>query len=1135
MGGVSEKDANKHRQSPHGKFILEPLEPRVLLSADSILGEVYRSLIADEAERDGSQFAVIVEEIDAATSAEIAAADGQYSGSAASESAPQVTWGEGWEDDQDSAALPAETVEPAAEVAVVGAAAVIVSTPEIPAAGTESSLAPDGQDAIFTNSQTDSANARAPPSGVAVNYLHNNDLSLADSSHADEGGLLVVEEGAVSAVYEANLARAPPLTDAELASVLQYALQLWAASGIDTGRLANLQVRIADLPDGQLGRADGLTITLDSTAAGLGWFVDPTSEDFRGAAQIDLLTVLLHEIGHVLGFDHDSGLAVMSETLAAGERVLLGDVAGQVPADAAPVAGALTAASGILTAGGGDNSPITYRVFLDTTTTVNNDPNIPDVQVTGAVTGNQVYHDVSAIIGRAAGGDLIHGDIAQASIWDITLENAGVVTIGALSGITFSNVTTLKGIATAADKFVLAAGANITGLIDGGPGDDTLEAAGTFTTLTFAPTGVGAGSVTRNTTATTYAGLEQITAGSATTVTFTGTAGVDKWFLEKSPTEGVITFHGEAGAIVPTTFAVPAGALTVNLNLDGGEDALALDDLGTYVNAVQSFNGNIVVNAGAGADVIELKARTGTGSYTLNGDAGTDRFIFGQIQAALGQLAINGGDDTDLLVSAPGVAVTLHDASFAAGVVNAALSSIESATLAAPALNGDSTFTGPVSLLTSDTAWTAVGPFTTTGGQVEGMDPQGNPVAGALNIALINPDNPNIAYVASPNGGIWKTTNFLATTKVANPLGGPDLTVPAPTWTPLLDLNQSLSISALTFDPANYNILYAGTGNNSSSNQGGALVGLIKSSDAGATWQLIGTAVFKDVRVNKILVFHGGGANEKLLVATSAGVYRTGLNGENPTKVAGLPGNTVTDMVRLAADGEADAGVVYAAIPGLGVYRSEDFGVVWTLEKELPLSQRIRLAVAGNGTLYVAELSNYVRLTADTPANTNQVTLATIADVVTDLEIATHHFTTMTAAAAAGTNTITVSDRRLFDPGDPITIGAGATAESAKIDSINGTTFTLKENLRNSHAAKEVVRGKLQDFKHDVTALGINANTITLSGNSSYLLQPADSVITFGGWRLVALYKLENTDAATYATVSVPTTTEIDGRTYSLQ
>ena len=63
------------------------------------------------------------------------------------------------------------------------------------------------------------------------------------------------------------------------------------------------------------------------------------------------------------------------------------------------------------------------------------------------------------------------------------------------------------------------------------------------------------------------------------------------------------------------------------------------------------------------------------------------------------------------------------------------------------------------------------------------MEPQGNPVAGALNAVAIDPNNPNVAYIGSPNGGVWKTTNFLNTIEVDNPQGG-KITVPAPTWTP---------------------------------------------------------------------------------------------------------------------------------------------------------------------------------------------------------------------------------------------------------------------------------------------------------------------------------------------------------------
>jgi hypothetical protein len=74
--------------------------------------------------------------------------------------------------------------------------------------------------------------------------------------------------------------------------------------------------------------ADSNLIRIDDDAAGHGWFVDPTPWDDAEFAtrgnqgeqhRMDLLTVLTHELGHLLGFGHaDDG--VMAEALLAGTR-----------------------------------------------------------------------------------------------------------------------------------------------------------------------------------------------------------------------------------------------------------------------------------------------------------------------------------------------------------------------------------------------------------------------------------------------------------------------------------------------------------------------------------------------------------------------------------------------------------------------------------------------------------------------------------------------------------------------------------------------------------------------------------------------------------------------------------------------
>jgi hypothetical protein len=117
------------------------------------------------------------------------------------------------------------------------------------------------------------------------------------------------------------------LAPGQVRATLARAIAYWRSRGVAAAALSGIRVAVVPMDGDRLGQSVGRVLHVDADAAGWGWSTGTAVRPGR----IDLLSVLVHEIGHVLGREHTVG-GPMAAELAPGVRTVVLPTTGAVTA-----------------------------------------------------------------------------------------------------------------------------------------------------------------------------------------------------------------------------------------------------------------------------------------------------------------------------------------------------------------------------------------------------------------------------------------------------------------------------------------------------------------------------------------------------------------------------------------------------------------------------------------------------------------------------------------------------------------------------------------------------------------------------------------------------------------------------------
>jgi len=218
---------------------------------------------------------------------------------------------------------------------------------------------------------------------------------------------------------------------------------------------------------------------------------------------------------------------------------------------------------------------------------------------------------------------------------------------------------------------------------------------------------------------------------------------------------------------------------------------------------------------------------------------------------------------------------------------------------------------------------------------------------GRISDVDIDPKNPNVWYVASASGGLWKTENR------------------GNTFTPIFDEYGSYSLGCVVVDPKNSNVVWLGTGENNNQRSVAFGDGVYKSVDAGKTWKRMGLEssehiqnIVIDPRNSNIVYVSAIGPLWS--AGGDRGVYKTIDGGATWKPVLTIsPDTGITEIIidprkpdvlyAAALQRRRAVGQLIGGGPESGIYKTTNGGATWTkLTKGLPSVDMGRVGMALN-------------------------------------------------------------------------------------------------------------------------------------------------------------------------------------------